>query len=82
MKLPRNLGGKELIAHLEKYGYQIIRQRGSHIRLASTYKGREHNLTIPLVKPLKAGTLNGIVNEIANYLEIDKPTLVKELFKK
>ena len=42
MKLPRNLGGEELASLLGKYGYRIIRQTGSHIRLTSIYnKGIE-----------------------------------------
>jgi len=36
MKLPRDMGGEELAALLGRYGYKIIRQTGSHIRLTST----------------------------------------------
>ena len=81
MKLPRDMGGEELAALLGKYGYKIIRQTGSHIRLTSTSKGFEHNITIPRHKPLRVGTLSSIVNEIAAYLEIERQKLVKELFR-
>lgn len=80
MKLPRDMGGEELATILGRYGYHIIRQTGSHLRLTSTYKGAEHRLTIPRHKSLKVGTLNGIVNEIADYLEIAKQTLIDNLF--
>jgi predicted RNA binding protein YcfA (HicA-like mRNA interferase family) len=66
---------------LGKYGYKITRQTGSHIRLTSTSKGFEHNITIPRHKPLRVGTLSSIVNEIAAYLEIERQKLVKELFR-
>ncbi len=81
MKLPRDMGGEELAALLGRYGYKIIRQTGSHIRLTSTSKGFEHHITIPRHKPLRVGTLSSIVNEIAAYLEIERQKLVKELFR-
>ncbi|MDD5039468.1 MAG: type II toxin-antitoxin system HicA family toxin [Dehalococcoidales bacterium] len=79
MKLPRDLGGEELATRLGKYGYQVVRQTGSHIRLTSTYKDTEHHLTIPRHKPLRVGTLNGIINEVAAYLEMEKQSLIDDL---
>jgi predicted RNA binding protein YcfA (HicA-like mRNA interferase family) len=81
MKLPRDMGGAELAALLSKYGYKIIRQTGSHIRLTSTSKGFEHHITIPKHKLLRVGTLSSIVNDIAAYLEIERQKLVEELFR-
>jgi len=81
MKLPRDLGGEELANRLGKYGYQVVRQTGSHIRLTSTYKVTEHHLTIPRHKLLRVGTLNGIINEVAAYLEMEKQNLIDDLFK-
>ncbi len=43
MKLPRDLNGEELAKLLEKFGYRVVRQTGSHMRLV---KG-EHRITIP-----------------------------------
>ena len=80
MKLPRDLGGEELVALLGRYGYQVIRQTGSHMRLTSTHKSTEHHLTIPRHKPLRLGTLNSIVNEVATYLEMEKQNLIDDLF--
>ena len=81
MKLPRDVGGEEIAALLGKYGYEITRQTGSHMRLTSTSKGFEHHITIPSHKPLKVGTLDGIVGQIAAYLEIEHQELVQELFR-
>jgi predicted RNA binding protein YcfA (HicA-like mRNA interferase family) len=80
MKLPRDVGGEELAALLGRYGYRITRQTGSHMRLTTTAKGFENHVTIPEHKPLKVGTLDHIVNEIAAYLEMEHEELVKELF--
>lgn len=80
MKLPRDIGGKELAKVLGKYGYRITRQTGNHIRLTSSFKGTEHHVTVPSHKSLKAGTLSGILNDIAAYLEVEKQSLVEDLF--
>lgn len=81
MKLPRDIGGIELTHLLNKYGYCIVRQTGSHIRLTSTVKGKEHHITIPQHKPLKVGTLSGILDDVASYMEMDRNSLIRELFK-
>ena len=80
MRLPRDLGGEDLIRLLSRYGYRILRQTGSHIRLSSTLKGQEHHLTIPKHKPLRVGTLSRILKEVAAYLEMDYQDLIQELF--
>lgn len=80
MKLPRDMGGEELATILGRYGYHMTHQTGSHMRLTSTYKGTEHHITVPRHKSLKVGTLSGIVNEIAAYLEMERQTLIDNLF--
>jgi len=81
MKIPRDISGEELASQLKKYEYQITRQTGSHLRLTTVIKGEQH-ITIPRHKFLKVGTLNSILNDIANYLEINKQELIEELFGK
>ena len=80
MKLPRDLGGKELSALLGIYGYQVTRQTGSHMRLTSTFKGNEHHITVPAHKPLRVGTLSNVLNSVAAYLEMDRQSLIDEVF--
>lgn len=79
MKIPRDIGGEELTTLLKKYGYKITHQTGSHLRLTTDIKG-EHHITIPRHRPLKVGTLNSILTDVSQYLEIDKQVLIKELF--
>lgn len=57
MKMPRDIGGEELVKLLEKCAYKFTRQTGSHIRLTTMEIG-EHHITIPKHKPLKVGTLS------------------------
>jgi len=80
MKLPRDMGGEELARLMGKYGYQVTRQTGSHLRLTSTRMGTEHHITIPRHRPLRVGTLSNIVNDIADYLDMERQSLVDELF--
>lgn len=79
MKLPREISGEELAKLLKKYGYEVTRQTGSHMRLTTTVKG-EHHITIPSHKYLKIGTLSSILTDIAVHLKISKGDLIKELF--
>jgi predicted RNA binding protein YcfA (HicA-like mRNA interferase family) len=79
VKLPRDLGGEELACALAQLGYQITRQTGSHLRLTTTAR-EEHHVTIPKHKPLKVGTLNRVLNEVAQPLGMDKQELLERLF--
>jgi predicted RNA binding protein YcfA (HicA-like mRNA interferase family) len=81
VKLPRDIGGEELAQLLKRYGYQVSRQTGSHMRLTAMIEGTEYHLTIPKHNPLKIGTLHGILNDIATQLNIDKKSLLEELFE-
>jgi predicted RNA binding protein YcfA (HicA-like mRNA interferase family) len=80
LKLPRDLSGNELAKQLRRYGYEVTRQTGSHVRATSQLKGREHHVTIPAHKQLKVGTLAEILGDVANYLEITREELAKKLF--
>jgi predicted RNA binding protein YcfA (HicA-like mRNA interferase family) len=80
VKLPRDLSGREFARLLRRYGYEEIRQSGSHVRLRSKMMGKEHQVTVPAHESLKVGTLSGILSELAAYLEISKESLAEELF--
>jgi predicted RNA binding protein YcfA (HicA-like mRNA interferase family) len=62
-KLPRDIDGIELAKALKKFGYSIVRQSGSHMRLTCVKAGSSHHLTIPAHSPLKIGTLSSILDE-------------------
>lgn len=79
MKLPRNLDGDELVRRLKRFGYETTRQAGSHIRLTHISEDGEQHITIPNHAPLRIGTLNSILTDIATQLKTDKETLLKQL---
>ena len=80
MKLPRDVSGEDLVRLLRKFGYQPIRQTGSHIRLLSKFKVSEHRVTVPAHKQLRVGTLAEILSEVASYLTIEREELIRQLF--
>jgi predicted RNA binding protein YcfA (HicA-like mRNA interferase family) len=79
MKTPRDLSGADLAKLLRKLGYEITRQKGSHIRL-TTQEPSEHHITIPHHTPLKIGTLSAILSSIAEQHGLSKDELVTLLF--
>lgn len=80
MRLPRDLDGEDLAKLLEKFGYQMTRQLGSHMRLTTLLEG-QHHITIPRHRPLKIGTLNGILKDVAQHLGMERDTLLAEMMK-
>ena len=80
-KIPRDISGRELANLLKKFGYEITRQTGSHMRLTISIKNEPHHITIPEHTPLKIGTLSQILKEVANYLNTGKDDLIKKLFE-
>jgi len=81
LKLPRDLSGRELVRLLKCYGYEVVRQEGSHIRLRSSLKGHPHHITLPDHSELKIGTLRAVVRLVAGYLEVEPAVVTRELFK-
>jgi len=79
MKLPRDIDSQQLIKSLNKFGYEPTRQSGSHIRLTTQQNG-QHHITIPNHDPLKIGTLNAILTEVAQHLSVSKQELIERLF--
>ena len=78
-KIPRDITGYELIKIIGKFGYQITRQTGSHIRLTTKENGI-HHITVPNHNPLKIGTLSNILSDIADHFQISKKELLEKLF--
>ena len=79
MRLPRDIGGEELAVLLRRYGYEVTRQTGSHMRL-TTAEGGEHHVTVPRHSSLRVGTLSAILNDVAEHFDIPRERLVEVLF--
>jgi predicted RNA binding protein YcfA (HicA-like mRNA interferase family) len=79
-RLPRNVSGDDLVRLLGKFGYVVTRQKGSHFRL-TTRAGGEHHITVPNHASLRAGTLNGILKDVAAHAGLSRDEVVKRLFE-
>lgn len=80
MRIPRDITGQELLKLLRKhYEYEKVRQVGSHIR-ATTQKNGEHPITVPDHNPIKIGTLNAIISDVADHFCISKNDVINQLF--
>jgi len=79
LKLPRDVSGAELARALQRVGYRVTRQTGSHMRLTSSERG-EHHVTIPAHDSLRIGTLASILGDVAAHLNITRDDLASRLF--
>jgi len=53
------LSGKDIVRALEKLGFQVVRQSGSHIMMKRGGKG----CVVPNHKEVKVGTVNGLLRQ-------------------
>lgn len=65
MKLPRDISGTEAVRALERLGFSVIRQAGSHIRLAQG----DRRVTVPMHRNLVVGTLQSILRQAGVSLD-------------
>ena len=70
-RLPR-VSGDEAIKAFEQFGYRIVRQSGSHVRMKC--EGRQP-LTVPRHKELKRGTLRTLIRDAGLTVEEFTATL-------
>ena len=59
------VSGKEAIAALEKLGYRVVRQKGSHVRMRHTDAPARKPLTVPLHRELRPGLLRAVLRDAA-----------------
>ena len=79
MKLPRDLSAADLEKALRRaFGYEFVRQLGSHRRLI-TQLGGEHRLTIPNHDPLRPGTLRTILGEVMIHHQLTLEQVLQQL---
>ena len=62
MKLP-SLPYHEIVRALQRDGWTVVRQRGSHIRLQKRMGGELLKITVPAHKPVKRSTLAQILKQ-------------------
>jgi len=78
LKVPRNVSGSKLVRALQRFGYSLVRQTGSHARLTTT-QGGSHHVTVPMKKAMRVGTLTTILDEVAEHAGIPREELLDAL---
>jgi predicted RNA binding protein YcfA (HicA-like mRNA interferase family) len=61
-KVP-SVGYKKIINALQRDGWVVVRQKGSHIRLQKHMNDEVLKITIPAHKPIKRSTLSHIIKQ-------------------
>lgn len=65
MTLPRDLSGSGVVRILERLGFRVVRQPGSHIRLPDT----KRHVTVPMHGSVAPGTLKHILRQAGVTLQ-------------
>ena len=70
----RVLSGANLLAILQLFGFEVLSQRGSHVKLIRLQDGRRQILTVPNHKELDKGTLKAIYRQASAFIPEDELT--------
>ncbi len=73
------VSGRELIKMMTGMGYEVVRQRGSHVRLRKITPAGVHNITVPDHDEIARGTLNDILSSVCIWNSVPKEDLIKML---
>ncbi|NQE04715.1 hypothetical protein C5S32_02480 [ANME-1 cluster archaeon GoMg1] len=79
---PPVISGGQLIKALQRLGYEIVRQRGSHARLKKVTEAGVHSITVPNHSEIAKGTLSDILSRVSEMNQISKEDLIKFLKKR
>jgi len=67
------LSGREVVKILSKFGFEVVSQRGSHIKLRRVLPDEtKQTLTVPLHDELDKGTLKAIIRQASRYIPEDE----------
>jgi predicted RNA binding protein YcfA (HicA-like mRNA interferase family) len=69
VKLPRDVSGREVCKVLQKIGYHIVHQKGSHIRMRDEANPSHLPVTVPDHKSIKPGLLKQILRNAGLTVE-------------
>ena len=65
----RVLSGKKVVKILSRFGFEVVSQKGSHIKLRRiSPDGAKQTLTVPLHDELDRGTLKAIIRQASRFI--------------
>jgi len=65
VKLPRDISGTQAVKALQRLGFIVTRQVGSHVRMAKAGK----HTTVPMHRSIVPGTLQSILRQTGVSIE-------------
>ena len=68
----RRLSGAEVVSIFQRFGFSILSQRGSHIKLRRINRaGEKETLTVPNHRQLDTGTCHAIFRQAGRFIPPD-----------
>lgn len=65
----RVLSAAELLSILSGFGFEIVSQKGSHIKVVRLKEGNRQVLTVPNHKVLDKGTLKALLRQASRFID-------------
>ena len=64
----RRLSGKDVISILSHFGFSVVTQRGSHVKLRRATPAGTQTLTVPAHSEMDPGTLRAIIRQASRFI--------------
>jgi predicted RNA binding protein YcfA (HicA-like mRNA interferase family) len=71
VKIPRDVNGADAVRALNRLGFEKRRQTGSHVIM----RRESRTVVVPMHKPIKPGTLRGLIEQSGVTLETFRDAL-------
>jgi len=68
----RTLSGRELVAIFEQFGFSVISQHGSHVKMRRYSIAGSETLVLPAHNRIPKGTLRAIFGQAARFVPRDE----------
>lgn len=62
--MPKLYSARQIVKALQRIGFQIVSQKGSHIKLRRTFDGETFTAIVPNHKEVALGTLQSILKQV------------------
>jgi len=59
--MPKHYSGKEIVKRLNRLGFVVISQKGSHLKMRGLQNGKLRTAIIPMHKQIASGTLGSVL---------------------
>lgn len=64
----RRLSGKQVVAVFTEFGFRVVDQHGSHMKLRRDAMAGSQTLTVPAHTQLDPGTLRAIIRQASRFI--------------